>query len=155
MLSLLLKPLIKNSIQTIEDIELPSDTEISLSLIESGCIFVSLNEEAVLIIKSSTEEIKLLNNINRLTFNLELIERPEFPSLAMHIEINTVSNTSFKFEYFFNTESMEEIDLLKKLKNQDHFDILFFDTQIQHSKTVELNKEDKSELDSLIYKATV
>ncbi len=146
MLSLILKPLLKNSNQTLEDINLPPDTEISLSLIESGCIFVSLNNKAALIIKSSLDEIKLLKNINRITLNFELIERPEFPSLGMHIEINTVSNASFKFEYFFNTESMEEIDLLKKLKDQNHFDILFFNTQIEYSKTIELTKEEKSEL---------
>ncbi|MCZ6556094.1 MAG: hypothetical protein O6759_08260 [Candidatus Dadabacteria bacterium] len=154
MLSLILKPLLKNSNQTLEDINLPPDTEISLSLIESGCIFVSLNNKAALIIKSSLDEIKLLKNINRITLNFELIERPEFPSLGMHIEINTVSNTLFKFEYFFSTESMEEIDLLKKLKDQNHFDILFFNTQIEYSKTIELTKEEKSELNSLIIKAT-
>jgi hypothetical protein len=154
LLSLILKPLLKNSNQTLEDINLPPDTEISLSLIESGCIFVSLNNKAALIIKSSLDEIKLLKNINRITLNFELIERPEFPSLGMHIEINTVSNTLFKFEYFFSTESMEEIDLLKKLKDQNHFDILFFNTQIEYSKTIELTKEEKSELNSLIIKAT-
>ena len=154
MLSLILKPLLKNSNQTLEDINLPPDTEISLSLIESGCIFVSLNNKAALIIKSSLDEIKLLKNINRITLNFELIERPEFPSLGMHIEINTVSNTLFKFEYFFSTESMEEIDLLKKLKDRNHFDILFFNTQIEYSKTIELTKEEKSELNSLIIKAT-
>ena len=154
MLSLILKPLLKNSNQTLEDINLPPDTEISLSLIESGCIFVSLNNKAALIIKSSLDEIKLLKNINRITLNFELIERPEFPSLGMHIEINTVSNTLFKFEYFFSTESMEEIDLLKKLKDQNHLDILFFNTQIEYSKTIELTKEEKSELNSLIIKAT-
>lgn len=154
MLSLILKPLLKNSNQTLEDINIPPDTEISLSLIESGCIFVSLNNKAALIIKSSLDEIKLLKNINRITLNFELIERPEFPSLGMHIEINTVSNTLFKFEYFFSTESMEEIDLLKKLKDQNHFDILFFNTQIEYSKTIELTKEEKSELNYLINKAT-
>jgi len=154
LLSFIIKPLLKNSSQTLEDMELPFDTEISLSLIESGCIFVSLNNTAALIIKSPLEEIKLLKNINKLTFNFELIERPEFPSLGMHIEIKTVSNTSFKFEYFFNTESMGEIDLLKKLNGQNHFDILFFNTKIEYSKTIELTKEDKSQLNSLICKAT-
>ncbi|TDI88778.1 MAG: hypothetical protein E2O72_07710 [Candidatus Dadabacteria bacterium] len=154
MLSLILKPLLKNSNQTLEDINLPPDTEISLSLIESGCIFVSLNKKAALIIKSSLDEIKLLKNINRITLNFELIERPEFPSLGMHLEINTVSNASFKFEYFFSTESMEEIDLLNKLKDQNYFDILFFNTQIEYSKTIELTEEEKSELNSLINKAT-
>ena len=68
MLSIILKPLLKNSNQTLEDINLPPDTEISLSLIESGCIFVSLNNKAALIIKSSLDEIKLLKNINKITF---------------------------------------------------------------------------------------
>ena len=55
MLSLILKPLLKNSNQTLEDINLPPDTEISLSLIESGCIFVSLNKKTALIIKSTAD----------------------------------------------------------------------------------------------------
>jgi len=123
-------------------------------MIESGCFFISLNQMATLIIKSSREEINLLNNINGITFNFELIERPEFPSLGMHIEINTVSNRSFEFDYFFNTESHEEIELLKKLKHQNHFDILLYDTEILYSKKIDLSKDDKIELNSLIDKVS-
>ena len=89
---LILKPLLKNSESKVDDIELPFDMEISLSMIESGCLFVSLNQMATLIIISTREKILQLNNINKITFNFELIERPEFPSVGMHIDINTVSN---------------------------------------------------------------
>ena len=61
MLSLLLKALFKNSDSTTE---LPFDTEISLSMIESGCIFISLDQMAALIIKGSPDEIDSLKNIN-------------------------------------------------------------------------------------------
>ena len=37
----------------------------------------------------------------------------------------------------------EEIDLLNKLKDQNYFDILFFNTQIEYSKTIELTKKEK------------
>jgi len=154
LLNLILKPLFKNADNKIDNIELPFDTELSLSMIESGCIFISLNQLATLIIKSSREEIIQLNNINRITFNFELIERPEFPSLGMHIDINTVTNNSFKFDYFFNTESPEEIELLKKLQHQNHFDILFFDTQVLSSKRIELSKNDKFGFNSLIDKVS-
>ena len=53
-----------------------------------------------------------------------------------------------------NSEARERLRELKKLKDQNHFDILFFNTQIEYSKTIELTKEEKSELNSLIIKAT-
>lgn len=151
MLSLLLKALFNNSDSTTE---LPFDTEISLSMIESGSIFISLDQMAALIIKGSPDEIDALKNINRITFNFELIERPEFPSLGMHIEINTASNNSFNFDYFFNTESEGDSMLLKKLKDQNHFDIHFYTTEVLHSKKIELGTQDKLEFNSLIDKAT-
>lgn len=154
LLNLILKPLFKNSESKIDDIELPFDMEISLSMIESGCLFVSLNQMATLIIISSREELLQLNNINKITFNFELIERPEFPSVGMHIDINTVSNNPFKFDYFFNTESPEELELLKKLTIQNQFDMLLYETQVLYSKKIELSKDDKLELNSLVDKAS-
>lgn len=152
MLSLILKPLLKNLDSSIE---LPFDTEISLSMIESGCIFVPLDQKAVLIIKSTSEKIKELNNINGISLNFELIERPEFPSVGMHLTIKTVSNNEFNFDYFFNTDSPQELDLLEKLKHQDHFDMLLFCTEVVHIKRMDFAKNDKLELNSMIDKVVV
>jgi len=154
LLSLILKPLLKNLDKSTEKPEIPFDTEISLSMIESGCLFVSLNETATLIIKSSSDQIRLLNNINGIALSFELIERPEFPSLGMHLEINTVSNNKFNFDYFFNTESPEEIALLNRLRHQDSFDVLLFDCEVVSSKQFELGTNDKLELNKLIDKLT-
>lgn len=154
MLSLILKPLLKNLDKSTEKPEIPFDTEISLSMIESGCLFVSSNEMATLIIKSSSDQIRLLNNINGITLSFELIERPEFPSLGMHLEINTVSNNKFNYDYFFNTESPEEIALLNRLRHQDSFDVLLFDCEVVNSKQFELGTNDKLELNKLIDKLT-
>lgn len=154
LLSFILKPLFKNSGTNIKNIELPFDTEISLSMIESGCLFVSLDQKALLIIISSQEAITQLKNINRITLDFELIERPEFPSLGLHIDINTASNNAFKFEYFFNTESPEEVNLLYKLRDQDHFDMLLYNDRVLHSKKIELTKDDKLKLNSLIDKVS-
>lgn len=151
MLSLILKPLFKTSDITTE---LSFDTEISLSMIESGCIFISLDQMAALIIKGSPDEIDALKNINRITFDFELIERPEFPSLGMKIEIDTASNNSLNFDCFFNTESQGDLDLLKKLKDQNNFDIHFYTTEVLHSKNIELETQDKLEFNSLIDRAT-
>jgi len=154
LLSLILKPLLKNLDKSTEKPEIPFDTEISLSMIESGCLFVSSNEMATLIIKSSSDQIRLLNNINGITLSFELIERPEFPSLGMHLEINTVSNNKFNYDYFFNTESPEEIALLNRLRHQDSFDVLLFDCEVVNSKQFELGTNDKLELNKLIDKLT-
>ena len=151
MLSLIFKPLIK-SLET--KVEIPIDTEISLSMIDSGCVFVSLNDLASLIVVCSQDDINALKNINLITINFELIERPEFPSLGMHIEINTAANKQFRFDYFFNTESPTELDLLNKLGEQNYFDMHFYQTGVVHSKKVELRAEDKIELNTLIDKLT-
>lgn len=154
MLSLILKPLFQNSDNNIQDLELPMDTEISLSMIESGCMFISLNQMATLIIICSSEATSHLNNINRITLDFELIERPEFPSVGLHIILNTVSNIEYQFDYFFNTESPEEINLLNKLRDQNHFDMLLYNERIIHSKKIELTKDDKLKLNSLIDKVS-
>ncbi len=149
MLSIILKPLFEN---TNDRKELPSDIEIALSMIESGCIFVPLDQKAALIIVSNSDDIRNLKNINNVTMSFELIERPEFPSLGMHIEANTASNTTYNFDYFFNTDSPGELDLLKKLREQKYFDIHFYTTEVVHSKKIGLGAGDKSELNSLIDK---
>lgn len=149
MLSLILKPLFSNSEAKIE---LPSDTEISLSMIESGCIFISLNQMAALIIIGTIDDIDLLKNINVVTFNFELIERPEFPSLGIQMEINTATGHPFKFDYFFNTESEAGLELLKQLRDQNYIDIHFYTTEIVHSKKIDIPEEDKIQLNALIDK---
>ncbi len=149
MLSIILKPLLEN---THDQVELPSDIEIALSMIESGCIFVPLDQKAALIIVSNSDDINNLKNINNVSMSFELIERPEFPSLAMHIEVNTAASIQYKFDYFFNTDSPGEIDLLEKLREQNYFDIHFYTTKVLHSKKIELGAEDKSELNTLIDK---
>ncbi|MEM7008162.1 MAG: hypothetical protein AAF462_03425 [Thermodesulfobacteriota bacterium] len=149
MLSLLLKPFLN---ENADKIELSSDAEISLSMIESGCMFDTFDDKAALIIVAPDSDIDTLRNINRASFDFELIERPEFPSLAMKMELNTAANVAYKFDYFFNTESPTSIGLLEKLKKQNYFDIHFYSEEIVHSKKIEFSDKDKIEFAALIDK---
>lgn len=154
MLNLILKPLFKNSDSNINKIELPYDTELSLSMIESGCLFVLLEEKATLIVINSLEVLTQLNNINGMSLDFELIERPEFPSLKLVLNIKTISNQEFGFDYFFNTESPAVLDILNGLKEQNNFDMLLYKEKILNSKKIQLTKDDKLKLNSLIDKVS-
>lgn len=106
-----------------------------------------------MIIKSSRNEIRDLKKPERITVDMELIERLEFPAIAVYVRIHTNRDRSYDFEYFFNIEVPEEMGLLEKLRVQKNFKILFYDDRIVHSEKIELTEEDKSRLASLLSKA--
>jgi len=133
--------------------QLSNDTLITLSQIESGCLFISAGNEAFMIIKSTRNEIRELKKLNRITLDIELIERPEFPTIAVYVRIHTSHNRSYDFEYYFNTEASEEMGLLEKLSAQKNIDILLYNDTIVHSEKIELTKEDKSRIASLLGEA--
>ncbi len=153
MLSIILKPFLSKTGQKIEIPELRPDTALSLSVIESGCLFVLTNDKTALIIKTIETEIASLIESNRISLDFELIMRPEFPSLAAYIIIDTDSNDPLRFEYFFNIESEEEIGLLEKLRYQEYLDILFYGSRIEHIKRTAITNDKKTELASLLIQA--
>ena len=133
--------------------QLNSELEISLSLIESGCLVTSLNNETLFIFKNSKEIIESLRGVEKITFELECLKRPEFPTIVMLFCLEGYNNL-YQFEYSFATGSEQDMELFKKLSEQDHFCIYFFDTKIQYSKLVSLNKNDADEFKSIIIEAT-
>ncbi|MEW6145665.1 MAG: hypothetical protein AB1598_11665 [Thermodesulfobacteriota bacterium] len=106
--------------------EFHPDTELSLSLIDSGCLFVLMDGKTALVIKGSTEEIRLMKEFQAITLDFELIERPEFPSLAFYPSLETKSGRPFRFEYFFSTESGDEMNVLRKMCEDKRFDIILY-----------------------------
>ena len=134
--------------------QLNSELEISLSLIESGCMATSVNDETLFIFKHSRDVIDSLRRLEKITFELESLKRSEFPTIVMFFCLEGNNKNGYRFEYSFAINSDEEMDLLKKLSEQDHFRIYFFDTRIRYSKTVSLNKIDAERIKSIIVEAT-
>jgi hypothetical protein len=134
-------------------LQLNSELEISLSLIESGCIATSINNETHFIFKHSEDVIESLRSIEKITFELECLKRPEFPTIVMLFCLEGTNNLH-RFEYSFAIESEQDMKLLEKLLEQDHFCIYFFDTRIQYSKMVSLNDIDAENIKSIITAAT-
>lgn len=153
MLSILLKPLIGSKVQEIELPELRPDTELSLSHMESGCLFVLVNGQTALVIKAVESEIKTLIESNRISLDFEPIMRPEFPSVAAHINIGDGTSGLSRFEYLFNLESEEEREILRKLGEQEYLDILFYSSYIEHAKRTEISKDQKKELAAFLAQA--
>lgn len=153
MLSILLKTLFNKSGLKIEPPELNPDTELSLSLIESGCLFMPVGNKTALIIKSPPDELKILQESNRISIDFELIKRPEFPTLGAYVIFETVTGAALRFEYFFNIESSEEMGLLEMLVDQDYFDIILYDRSIKHVKRTTITDDKKTELASLLTEA--
>jgi 3-oxoacyl-[acyl-carrier-protein] synthase III len=133
---------------------LNSELEISLSLIESGCLATSVNNQTVFIFKHSREIIESLRGVEKIAFELKCLKRPEFPTIVMLFYLEGNNNNLYQFEYSFAIEAEQEMELFKKLLEHDHFYIYFFDTRIQYSKMVSLNNNDAKNIKSIIIEAT-
>jgi hypothetical protein len=133
-------------------LQLNTELEISLSLIESGCIATSINDETLFIFKHSEDVIESLRRVETITFELECLKRPEFPTIAMLFCLEGTSDV-YRFEYPFAIESEQDMELLKKLLDQDHFSIYFFDERIRYRKMVSLNDIDAEGIKSMIIEA--
>src|ERR1700758_3316567 len=121
----------------------------SLSLIESGCLATLLDNKTAFVFKGSQIEIELLRKTEQILFGFECIKRPEFPSVRMYFEIRDRENKPYQFDCLFSIESDEEIRLLSKLKDQDSFNIIFFDSEIRYLKGVNITQEEKKRIKSV------
>jgi len=151
LLSFLLKPFLQK--RTNDKRVLHPDTELSLSMIDSGCLFVRIDDKPALIIKDAADEIQMMKEFQVITIDFELIERPEFPSLAFNLHIDTKKNKSFRFEYFFSTESVGEMETLKKMCNDRRFDILLYSSGVELMIQAEISAEQAAGLKSLLIEA--
>lgn len=135
------------------EIEFSSDISMTLSFIESGFLPTSTDNKTVFIFKESQDEIDSFKETERVIFEFECVKRPEFPSVRMGFELKDRTKKTYRFDYFFNIESHEEMELLERLEHQDYFDIIFFDSKIEHSKRVEITKKDKEKIKAVLDEA--
>ena len=132
---------------------LSADTEISLSIIESGCLAISSKKQTIFIIKDNAETLNDMRHIRDITLEWELIKRPEFPTIGLMITIESESGNIKKYDNFFNIDSDEEIKLAKQLSNQNSFNVFFYNECIEHSKSINLTNEHKNKLNILLIQA--
>lgn len=152
MLSILLKPFLNRDKKVGGKPKLHPDTELSLSLIDSGCLFVLLDNKIALIIKASHDDIQRMKEFQAITVDFELIERPEFPSLAFFLNLEAKGGRSFRFEYFFSTESGDETDILRKMCSDKRFDIILYNSGVEFVIRAEIPEGQAYELRSLLTK---
>jgi hypothetical protein len=153
LLSILLRPFLNKNNKIRDWPEFHPDTELSLSLIDSGCLFVLTDGKTALVIKGSTDSIQVMKEFQAITVDFELIERPEFPSLAFYLSLEAKSGRSFRFEYFFSTESGDEMNILGKMCEDKRFDIILYDSAPQFVIRAEIPEGQARELRSLLTKA--
>ncbi len=135
-------------------LELSSEIEMSLSFIASGCLAALVDDKTAFVFKGYQSEIELLRDIEQILFGFEFIKRPEFPSVRMYFDLIARENKPYRFDYFFGIDSDEEIGLLSKLKDQDSFNIIFFDSIIKFSKKVDITREEKKRIESVLKEAS-
>lgn len=153
MLSILLKPFLNRDKKVGGKPELHPDTQLSLSLIDSGCLFVLMDKKIALIIKASHDDIQRMKEFQAITVDFELIERPEFPSLAFYLNLEAKGGRRFRYEYFFSTESGDETGILRKMCGDKRFDIIFYNSGVEFIIRAEIPERQASELRSLLTKA--
>lgn len=153
MLSILLKPFLNRYKKVGGKPELHPDTELSLSLIDSGCLFVLIDNKIALIIKASHDDIQIMKEFQVITVDFELIERPEFPSLAFYLNLEAKGRRSFRFEYFFSTESADDMEILRKMCDDKRFDIILYNSGVEFVIRTEIPERQAHELRSLLTKA--
>jgi len=134
-------------------IELSSEIKMSLSFISSGCLAVPIGDKTAFVLKESQSEIEMLRGVEQILYGLECIKRPEFPSVRMYFEIRDRENKSYQFDCFFGIESDEEVRLLRELKDQDSFNIIFFDSEIGYSRRVKISEEQREKIKSVLDEA--
>lgn len=132
-----------------EETELSNDTLITLSQIESGCLFTQHKDKTLMIIICTGEEASNLKNSENFSLKMELIEKLEFPTIAAYIKIMTKNKDSYDFEYFFNIEASEELELVENLSNQSTIEIMLYDDDVVHSMLLGLSREVRSLLTSM------
>lgn len=129
-----------------QDIEL----QIALSQILYGCVPHATDEGCVMIFKDKPEKIVALVETKEISTRFSTVEKEEFPSVAIDIEITTGRNLKLKYEYFFLTESSEETFFLATLAKSGVYSLLFLCDEMRHAVTVEMDKDEMEPLNGII-----
>lgn len=151
---MILKNVLDRITGNIDTIELPNDTLITLSQIVSGCLFIQFEERPLMILKEDESRIEDLSGLKSLSINSELIERPEFPTIAAYIKVTSKSGETYNYEYFFNIESSEEMELYENITKQKKIEIVLYDELNMIIKQSKLDEKERALMTSMLEKAS-
>jgi hypothetical protein len=112
-----------------------------------------MDGNAAIVIKGRSDDIQIMKDFRAITVDFELIERPEFPSLAFYLNLESKSGRSFRYEYFFSAESADDMHILGKMCDDTRFDIILYTSGIELVIHAEIPDAQTSELRSLLTKA--
>ena len=121
-----------------------------LERIESGCVPHLEGGECLIVFKESEEKTALLRGAREVSTGFFLVEKREFPSVSMDIGIRTESGLNFRYEYFFLTESPEEISFLAELGRRGAFFLVFPGAEGGLEIGVELEERERESLGSVL-----
>ena len=131
------------------------EIHMALSLIESGCLATSINNETIFIYKAKKNEHNLLSEHTKLKFGFEFINKLEFPNIVFSFKLFNNSKDILQFEYPFSTESEDELQLIFKLTKQEYFDILFIDEVFRNCIRVKINQKHREKIISILEKVII
>lgn len=103
-----------------------------------------------MIFKESPEKIATLADIRKISTRFSMVEKEEFPSVAMEIRITTGKNLRMKYEYFFLTESSEETFFLSTLARLGVFSLVFLCDDTHCATTAEMTEAEIEPLKKII-----
>ena len=127
---------------------LNNDLEIALSQIESGCLTTIIDDKNLIIIKENN--INFFDKIQKIDLSFEHIDRPEFPTIAMHLKVKTDDNLRLKYEYFFLTEAEDEINYLNQIVKNESIYILFTSNENYTQRYEKINDKEIDKLSSVL-----
>ena len=142
---------ISSTPQTAYDtLERDAELQIALSQILYGCVPHATEEECLMIFKESPEKIAALADIRRISTRFFMVEKEEFPSVAMEIRITTGKDLRLKYEYFFLTESSEETFFLSALIKLEKYSLIFLCDEARQSVTAEMTEAETEPLNEAV-----
>ncbi len=112
---------VKPSGQFLKDFEM----EIALSQISQGCIPNVVEQKCHLVFKEKKETIVALCDAREISVRFFAVQKDEFPSIGMEIRITTDRDLKLRYDYFFLTESCEELLFLTELEKHGEFSLVF------------------------------
>ena len=110
--------------------ELSGEIAISLSFTKSACVATRVGEKTAFVVKALPGELDAFREADSILCRFERLERSEFPYLRVSFKVQDRVQEPHLVECFFSMDSSEEMELLDMLRNQDEFDMHFFDSNL-------------------------
>ncbi len=133
-----------------DTLERDMELQIALSQILYGCVPHATDEECLMIFKEKPEKITAIADTRKISTRFFAVEKEEFPSVAMEIRITTGKDLRLKYEYFFLTESFEELLFLTTLTKSGKYFLIFLCDEARHALTAEITEAEMEALSEIV-----